>query len=327
MQDRKLPGLERAVHNDEMLEVFFQRLGPEFRKVNRARVKLRHRILKYNPGKRCVIEYQFHDGNGPVLAVIGKLYRKNRGEQIYRNMSVLWQAAQYNRGTARAFHMPEPLAYLPEIGMVVQTKIVGRLIIEAVAHGDISTALVAVATNLANLHRLDACLEVSRDMAQHIEKYCHPGPEVLKATLPEMASLVDEVLDGLIHDLPPEACEQVAVHGDLNFSQIFIENESASFIDFDGSCLSHAALDIANFLVALKTYFAEDYAKLEEIFLDAYCQSKPLQSLSCLNTYKALAFLRRAMISFRHQNERDWRQRVKMHLNSACASLLSESIH
>ncbi len=282
------------------------------------RNELRIELLKHAPGKRCVIEYRWEAARetSPRSRFIGKLYRKDRGQAVYENMRQLWQAAA---GTS--FSMAEPLGYLPELGMVLQRFIPGTRLCDFSPSDDLPAAMHGVAENLAALHGLALAGGETRGLEDHLRKYCHPGPEVLLTTCPESAELVERLLNGLRADMSLALAPLVPVHGDLNLAQIFISDARARFIDFDGSCLSHAALDLGNFLVTLQVHFPQQYEALAQAFWSGYLNRRSPQTLHGLQTYQAFAYLRRAVICARTPEVSEWRQQVRSLLEAGNALL------
>jgi thiamine kinase-like enzyme len=314
MNDRKLPGLQRATNDEAMRSILSAMLLRKTDGVQHTSVQVQHDVVKYTPGKRCVIAYHLAS---PEVAndagvVIGKLYRKDRGEKIFQNLQQLWRASRET-----CFGMPEPLAYLPELGMVMQRVVPGKLLAKFSPAEDLSVAVQLVACNLAALHSLSVAGGEKKTMADHIKKYCHPGPEALTQDCPELAPMVDEILKGLLGNKNLPHAPIGPVHGDLGLAQIFLAADRAFFIDFDGFCLSHAALDVSNFLATLQAHFAQRFDELAGIFLEAYLARLTPEKLSGLHLYHALTCLRRAMICRRWQNRRDWRHEVRRFLETA----------
>ncbi|MDQ7053605.1 MAG: phosphotransferase [candidate division KSB1 bacterium] len=116
------------------------------------------------------------------------------------------------------------------------------------------------------------------------------------------------------------------VHGDVNPMQIFVHDEQAYFVDFDGVCLSHPALDVSNFLIALKVRFPQMANELTRYFLENYLHRCPSAYLRGLRIYHALIYFRRAMIAFRqkrHSYREKWvhdlLQKANSYLNKKTA--------
>ncbi|MCG3119075.1 MAG: hypothetical protein ALAOOOJD_01403 [bacterium] len=329
MNDRKLPGLKRALDDEAMLSWFASAQWNSALRENSLR-QVRSRVLKYTPGKRCVIEYLLWFAGKPARPrrLIGKMYRKNRGESIFANWRQLWQAAPGDDGAGAhaggaPLGMPEPLAYEPELGMLVQSAVPGQALSELAEPETLVVAMRRVAQNLATLHQVTAAVGEKKTLDDHLKKYCHPGPEVLSAAYPEIAPLVETLLIRLVQEERESPAPVCPVHGDLNLAQIFLAADRAFFIDFDGLCLSTPALDIANFLVTLQVHFGSRSKKLQNAFLEAYNARRPQLMLTGLQAYQAFAYLRRAVICTRAPAVADWRQQVRQLLEAGSAFLKS----
>jgi aminoglycoside phosphotransferase (APT) family kinase protein len=269
-----------------------------------------HEVLKHTPGKRCVVAYHIESGDDSgVESVIGKLYREDRGAKIFEQLRLLRDACRANNGVPVPFGMLEPLAYVPGLGMVLQSVVPGASLSRFGEHDDWCGAMRRVADNLAALHDLPASLGEPKSMADLIRKFCRPGPAALKADHPELAPWVDHILQRLEAVDPRREGRGDLVHGDLGLGQIFVTTSRAFFVDFDGLCRSHAALDVGNFLVSLRMRLGPGSAEPERIFTERYLENRPAERLGDLQAYQALAYLRRATTCLRTQASPDWRER------------------
>jgi Ser/Thr protein kinase RdoA (MazF antagonist) len=215
------------------------------------------------------------------------------------------------------------LAYVAELGMVLQRAAPGRAL-TGVRHPDeLYAAMQLAAKNLAALHDLPCAAGDVKTLQDHLVKYCHPGPEILMEALPMLAPMVRDLIDGIYAELNGLALALCPVHGDLNLAQVFIARDRALFIDFDGFCRSHAALDVGNFLITLAEHFSEGSGELRHGFLEAYLAAHAEHKLHGLRAYQAFAYLRRAMISFRMQDPAVRDQRVRKMLREGLACLLA----
>lgn len=309
LADRKLPSLAAALHAATVRDRLVEHLPESELDGGAPGIEL----LKHTPGKRCVIAYDFATRHGR-RRVIGKLYRRERGQAIFANMRKLWQAAQC--ATPR-FHLPRPLAYVAEWGMVLQEAAPGIRADYLLHHGTFAQTVAATARNLAALHRLDLDLESRNTLALHLQKYCHPGLEHLMADLPEARRRLAALAAQLLSDGSLAAMKRCPVHGDLGLTQIFHAEDHVSFIDFDGLCRSHAALDLCNFIIVLKTHLGRASDRMIALFLEQYDRLRPLGEIEGVRQYQALIYLRRAMIAWRHRLDRDWRAQALACLTAA----------
>ena len=288
--------------------------------------KLQYKILKHKTGKHCVIQYWLMPENHSKFShtFIGKMYRDNRSELRYRDMLQLWQSGQASNNPTGNVGMPQPLALFSDLGMVIQEVVPGKLFVEFNAADDIRSAVALIAENLAALHGLKVSGGIQREMAWHIEKYCRPGLEKLSADYPGFTSQIDFIRDTLLNNEDLRTAPICPAHGDLGLAQIFISGNRAYFIDFDGFCLTHPALDIGNFLIALKTYHPLQFVSLKNIFIDRYRKIQGPEMLTGLNLYEGFAYLRRAMICYRKYFEADREKKIRG-LLTASGDLIGES--
>lgn len=311
LSDPKLPALVLATDDEVMqqtLSALMAKKGVDGA-IRPARVQ--HHVLKHTPGKRCVLAYRLESAEEPpqALWVIGKLYRADRGERIFERLVHLWDVLGGDGAEEGRLGMPEPLAYAPKLGMVLQTVVPGSPLSSLGDRDSWTGPLQWTAENLARLHALPATAGERRTMKEHVKRFCRPGPEALMAECPEMVSEVTRILARLTDGAIDEA-ERCVVHGDLGLAQVFTSDSRAFFVDFDGSCLAHPALDLANFMVSLEMRFGPASAPLEETFLARYRERRPAEAVQFLEAHRSLAYLRRAMIAFRSKTTPDWRTRA-----------------
>jgi len=319
--DRKLPALEKAQDNRYMIlhltEVFKQSQG----ETPFVCQSVKHKILKYKPGKTGVILYQVNDqdGSNQPEEIIGKIYRFDRAQRINDYLSKIWCTIGKPIGDTPAFGMAKPLGSSRELGMAFQEKIDG-VALEDVKKKDLSAAMKHTGRNLAILHESDLD-GPEKSITDHITKYCHPGPDSLLQALPHLQAKVDALRDGIlmIGDLANHS--PVPSHGDLNISQIFIKDERAFFIDFDGFCLTYAGLDVGNFMVTLEVRFPDSGQELSDCFLQAYLKQRNCEEIPELKYCRSFAYLRRAMICFRKKEKKNWPAEVERLLDCGLACL------
>lgn len=321
MEDPKLPALARATDNLALRSLLPPALGIGGSKAGEDLPEVQHQVIKYKPGKHCVIRYRLRYGpaGAQERLVMGKLYRERRGEQRFRDLMALWNASRPEQ--PGSFHMPRPLAYLPELGMVLQEIAPGQALDRSQEIAELQKALPLAAVNLAALHRLSAKLEVRDRMEEHLRRYCHPGPELLARDYPDLLPTVKRVLGRLYREETLHGLLLCPVHGDLGLGEVFISDGRACFVDFDGTCLSHPALDLANFTVGLKSHFPQQGEQLSEIFLSAYLERQSPRALEGLAAYQALACLRRVMIAFRKLAGSERERQIRGLLEMAEAAL------
>jgi len=216
---------------------------------------------------------------------------------VFATLRRLHAASRAGGRLKPSFLMAEPLAYYPDLSMVVQTAARGLELSRFGADADWVTAVRAVADNLAALHGLPADVE-PRSLSWLTHKLCRPTPAELVAARPELADPVENILQALA--LADAAGPRTSVvHGDLGLGQVLCWEDRATFVDLDGACRSHAVLDVANFIVSLRLRLGPMSPEPERVFTDRYLERRPGESLAWLNAFEALAYLRRAATAFR----------------------------
>ena len=305
MIDSKLAALDRAVDDEAMRERFAATLNSGRPPV----AGVRHAVLKHTPGKRCVIEYWIDLPGTDEERIIGKVYRDQRGARVYQSLRRLHAAAAAGAQDRPRFLMAEPLVYYDDLGMLVQTAVPGMSLSHLGTDGDWTGAMRAVADNLAALHDL-AVDAAPCTVAELAHKLCRPRPDELVALRPELADEVDNIVEALalVDTTGPGDC---VVHGDLGLGQILFDGERAFFVDLDGLCRSHPALDVANFLVSLRLRLGPMSPEPERVFTERYLERRPGESLAWRDAFEALAYLRRAAAAFRKSSDIDGFERAK----------------
>jgi aminoglycoside phosphotransferase len=311
--DARLPGLAIATDDAAMSGTLGTVLGVPAAGDSPA---VAHRVLKHTRGKRCVIDYAVGQGSGARRA-IGKLYRGDRGDALFRLQSGLLELAL--REGVR-FAMPTPLAYVAPLGMVLQTAVPGVVLSARGADADWSGPLVRTAENLVALHALTPRIGAPRSIAEHLSRQCRPGPEALATEGVAVVERAARLVRRLCALDRPDAARAIA-HGDLGLSQVFDDGTRAWFVDLDSLCLSSPALDVANFLVSVHNRLGDAGEAAQRAFLDRYREAAAPDALRDLPLYYALAWYRRAVIACRQLAEPERGVRVDDLLTRAEESL------
>jgi hypothetical protein len=324
LADYKLPALYIAL-NDLLME---QVLNADRAFLSALQfvgsLSVEHELLKYAPGKRCVIAYYLRDvQTGQYVKMIGKLYRENRGQHIFDQMRQLWDARRRNRGQAL---MAQPLHYVPSLGIILQQEVLGLPLTDLVLENTLAPAILSAGNMLAVLHETYVPgLTVREEMAEHLEKYCQPALREMGMASPELRPLLDGVVARLLTAVISPDAPLSTAHSDLNLSHIYWQQGQTFFIDFDGICLSHAALDLANVRVALRVRLGARGAVLGDHFLNAYLETRGVERVEGLAVYEALAYLREAVDSYCHRTGADRLLQTHWLLEQAWGALVGET--
>lgn len=209
------------------------------------------RVLRYKPGRRCVIGYTLEveeaDGARALSRVVGKIRRGRRGASAVALLRAL-RAAGFGDDSADGISVPEPLGMAPGLSMWLQRGVVGRQASELLSTG----AGVALGTRIADaadkLHRVGVPSTRRHAIADEIG--------ILRARLGEVAEArprwrhrVERLLEQclrLARAVPPPAT--CGIHRDYYAEQVVVDGERLYLMDFDLYCEGDPALDVGNFI-------------------------------------------------------------------------------
>jgi len=224
-------------------------------------------MISYKPGSRATIRY--HLSYAPEASagwnwpesVIAKTYRKDsKGRNAYDGMVALWHSPL---ATGDLAAIAEPLAYIPELKIMVQRPIAGDQSLEdmlkAALSADSQEAIEELygymrkaAAGLAALHQsgVQHGETVSLD-----ERYAelHDLFARLLVPVPELAGAVEPLLahlESLAAAHPPDP--SVPTHGTFSPEQVLIDGPQIGLIDFDSFSMAEPALDVGLFRAAVK---------------------------------------------------------------------------
>jgi hypothetical protein len=210
----------------------------------------------------CHLEYDSDsapDERGPAM-VVAKLQSEDEAARIHDVMQALWESSlsgSEHVGIAR------PLAFVPELGMVIQSAVpeetdlkeVLRATLLSGSPDDMATlesTLRQTARGLADLHRSGAShgevVTWSAELATLRGKQAK-----LAGVMPRVAELGGAILDRLeAAAAEAPADPDVPVHHSFRPAQVLLAGGGISFIDFDKSCQSEPASDLAMFTTKVR---------------------------------------------------------------------------
>jgi aminoglycoside phosphotransferase (APT) family kinase protein len=223
-------------------------------------------VLSYKPGSRCTLRY--HLTYPPELAgrswpssVIAKTYRKDsKGRNAYDGMLALWRSPLADGAIVT---LAEPLAYIPELKIMVQAPIAGEQSLEDLLKSALSANTQPAIEALYGYMRQTA----AGLAAFHQSGVRHGEPVLLDqrfaeireliarliVAVPELAGAVEPFLARLeVLATAEPADAAVPTHGTFNPEQVLIDGQRIGFIDFDDFCMAEPALDVALFRAAIK---------------------------------------------------------------------------
>ena len=210
------------------------------------------RVIRHNVGKRCTLEIGVRAGNDWHF-LIGKVYRKDR-TKVFQAMEAIRQAGF---DPQNEFSIPQPVAYLPFLRLLLQEKVEGRVAGDVFKSGgerSQADAAERCAKWLARFHALAPRTQPvsypldhlnSNSMQRYSEKITQRGGNIAEKTI-----WLHERIEQAASSLSP--VEMCAGHGSYSGSHVFLAEGRTIVFDWDGYDVADPARDVARFLSALR---------------------------------------------------------------------------
>ncbi|MCH2172892.1 aminoglycoside phosphotransferase family protein [Myxococcota bacterium] len=216
----------------------------------------RSTVLKKRLGSRQVVAYELSLGETSKIEVVAKRYAdRDEGIRCFETMKMLWDAGLRD---SENFRIPEPLAFLSDLRMMVQQKATGNFLFDRLGTGreEVLADFRSVASWLATLHQLDPpatellawdgsdddVAAVTRFSNELIDKFPNAGDEIERIRSP------------LIEKFHAMSGQRTAiVHGDFHPENIFVSSGVVTVIDFDQACTSDPARDLGYFTAQIRS--------------------------------------------------------------------------
>jgi len=267
--------------------------------------------VRYRPGVRCVFRYDLRSAAG--------------GQTFFGKL--IGQGAEESMATIAALHdarasfpaMPRvlpPLAYLPELHLLVQAEVAGGAELNDLAFDlaeDAATRerwLRDAGARLAGLHGCDVAgpARTMADDLDELREYIPPMSAVDPALAQRYTAAIERIAGAGAHGEPA----LVASHGAFRTDQFMIEDGELVMIDLDGFCWANPARDLGNFMAYLrwkairKPHDAAFIEHVGQVFLDGYRAAGRSIDDGWLARYTADSLLKIAGRRYRSLTAKEW---------------------
>jgi hypothetical protein len=238
------------------------------------------RVIQLDSTGAATVEIRRNGGR----AVFAKFFPPGTEGKAIHDKLVALREAEFGAGSA--YQVVEPLAWLPELDLLVCAEALGPSVAEVLASDDPAARLPAVreaATWLGRLHSTPLrigkahslivsteILSLTRRLAKVAAEHPDYVPEAL-VRIERLEALALDTVDGLA----------VQSHGQYRPIHVFLGGDTTTVIDLDRSRPADPARDTAEFLHRLRRQLSGDGRPAEEVeaatvaFLDAYRAAVP----------------------------------------------------
>jgi hypothetical protein len=294
--DGGMPTLQSVLNPSELCKYLSAILPRHFGEVQ----DIQFQVLQHYRGKRCTVNITLKTINGQH-EMIGKVYAKDRAD-VYDAMKEISRAGF---GPEMEFSIPQPLAYVPELRLLLQEKVYGKPAAKIFSQDSkLEHALAAerCAKWLAHFHELGPTSgpvffldgELLNHWMHRVAK--RAGPQVGQFT--RKAALLLEQLEILA--LTVDRTEMCACHGSYSPPQIILTETRTAIFDWDSYCVANPTWDVAKFITKLEQLALESHGSRKalddavQVFYETYATTSRFSVAKYLPFYKAALCLRRA---------------------------------
>ena len=265
-------------------------------------------LLRYRPGKRATVRAtsRFHQSS-----YVAKVYHDSKKATAVASEAWALRGAATAAGTLR---FAPPVAYLPEVTVVVQESVVGTpldgLLSGVAGATSAARAIQDAARAMVELHGYPLVSERERSVTKELNRFVQRAERVASVDAQvggELLRFANRLLE-TDAELAPGPIG--LVHGDCKPSQFLLSAQGVTVLDLDHCGISQQATDIGTFTASLRqlavrsdeagrTKDRKGLERLAQLFTDTYLASRSVPGLrSRIRWHEAAALQRKALRAF-----------------------------
>lgn len=305
--DPSMPNLPQATDQSRMAEILAGAVDPHDVAAVAGRIEVER--IRYMPEIAAILRYTI-DLPGAPSRVFGKVQPGNRGLRAFNIVNALWTASARYPGY---LHLPRPLAFVPEIGLLLEEAVRGKPVSGRRTSTQFALAANAAAEGLAVIHESGVEVDTRIDIEREIARLDHVA-EQFTYVLPRGHFLLKDLIAHMRDRVRKTNEEDVLpTHGDLKYDQFIFHNDTYTLLDFDYFAMAETSYDLGKYCAYLFPSSPRDWrdtATTEEIraeFIRRYRELRPHATLQRFGVYEALLLALRAM-AFMWAQSKGWEQ-------------------
>lgn len=240
--DTAMPTLGRAIDPEalqQLLDRGVDRLGPA------GSIALTGiRVVRYKPGRRCLIEYDLTVGSR-TLTAIGKVRRNRPGHHQHRLLAAFWDAG-FDDGAPDGIRVPQPLGHIPDLALWFQRRVQGSAATDVLAGPGGPGVGARMAEAAHKIHEAGIPTRKTHTIDDELRILTECLATVADAR-PELGSSLERLARESVRaarrvsPLPP-----TGIHRDYYADQVIVDGEALTVVDFDLYTTGDPALDVGN---------------------------------------------------------------------------------
>lgn len=278
-------------------------------------------VVRHKPGRRASLRFEFtQHGERDMQQLYAKTFASSRGPKVYGITRMITAAKGFGPDIA----LPDPVAYLPDLKLLVQRPVDGESIVSALLHHDIGLAT-RIATALHHFHisglDLGRCHDLNKEL-EPLEDRVNQVGDFWPALREQAAACLERVWTRSTS--AASQWRHRPIHRDFYHDQLLIDHGRLAVLDLDDASMSEPAVDVANFashltlLVAQHPACAPSLVRVKDEFLGHYRFLDPNLDDSLVQLLTASTLLRLAGI----HASRSYGEYVAQHLIRSCETAL-----
>jgi len=209
------------------------------------------RVVRYKPGRRCLVEYDIEclnsEGFLEQVTLIGKVRVRRYGNADTRLLKAFWMAG-FQADSEDEIAVPEALGTLSAFQMCMQRKVPGCVTTALLLNPEYKWLAIKIAEAAHKLHRSNVPTKRVHFMQDELR--------ILHEHLPKVGRYHEHWSGRIRRILDAADCLGSAtpvptvtgIHRDFYADQVIVDNRRLTLIDFDLYCLGDPGLDIGNFI-------------------------------------------------------------------------------
>ena len=281
-------------------------------------------VIRNHRGKSCTVEIASRTTTGS-RQLIGKVYAKDRSD-IYQTMDGL---RQVGFGPEAEFSIPQPLAYLPALRLLLYEKVQGARADQVFVMGNEHERTIAADRCARWLARFQAIAPQPRrvlNLTDHLISMERWSRLIAEEGEP-LAGKASHLFKRLrVASWALNSSGMCASHGDFGTRNVVLVEDRTVVYDWDSCKWANPCRDVGSFIVDLSRLALHRLGSIRALdaaakeFQRTYSAMGCPEVLSYLPFYKAAKCLEVANIIFRKKKHR-WRENVEAMLDEGLCAL------
>jgi len=278
-------------------------------------------VVRHKPGRRAILRYDLESGE----RFFGKTFASKRGPKVYEIARIIAASNAFGPDVS----LPDPVAWLPDLKLLLQRPVAGLPIEGALLSGDQDVAT-EVAIALHRFHTSGLDLGCAHNLVRELEPLPMRAAQVAE-TCPDLGEAAKSCLQRIQEvDASQVAWRSWPVHRDFYHDQVLIDGDALAILDLDDATMSEPLVDVANFRAHLMLLGAQRRgdvaacAAVGDVFVNQYRQLAPDLDEQLLDFLTATTLLRLSGI---HASRTDGSNVARLLIEAATSSLSTYGPH